>query len=128
MNEDKKFIVGMVIIIIIVVSFTTGVYLYINATKDPYDIEISTNDPELISSFHLNGIPFPSSDFPFNITIRQKSFECWIGLKYKVFESGAYVVVVADRVYFNYQSMVDNGGIVKLLYSGLYIRIMLLSD
>ena len=123
---NRKEIAVYAIITILIVSFATGVFLYVDATRDPYDIEISTNDPDLISSFRINGKRFLPSDFPFNITLNQKSIDCWIDMKYKVFESGAYVVVVADRVYFNDQSIIDNNGFVNVTYSGLYILVTLL--
>lgn len=127
-NEIARAMVPFVIITILMVSFFAGLFLYFEATRDPYDIEISTNDPDLISSFHLNSVWFSSSDFPFNITIRQKSFECWINIRYKVFDSGAYIEVVADRVFFNYQSLIDNNGFVNVTYANLYILFTLLPD
>ena len=126
MNRNE--VAGWAIITIIIVSLFTGLYLYSEVTKDPYDIEISTNDPDLISSFHLNGIWYPSSDFPFNKTIHKKSYECWINVRYKVFDSGGYIEIVANRVYFNYQSLINNNGFVNVTYSDLYILFTLLPD
>lgn len=124
MRSDQIALVSVVIIALLYVGGVVGFWYQIESTKDPFVIEVSTNDESRLSEVVLNGLI--NTEIPFNITLLWKTFENWISARYKIFANGSYTQHKTERIYFTYASLTENNGISNITLSPkLYITITL---
>ena len=127
MKMNRSEVAPYIIIIIIIVSFAGGLSIYSEATKDPYTVEISTNDDALIRSFWISDVSQFEKGFPFNVTVRQKSTRCWITAIFYIYDNGSYTEHRLEHTFFSYDSLIRNNRFTNITLSPfLYILITLI--